>query len=84
MAGGWFFSVTRALDSNSGLDRLIAAGAAEAGEQPVYTVAASYERGLMDALEEFGFAPAGSYDVMVKMLAARVRQPFGAVAAIGG
>ena len=84
LAGGWFFSVTRALDSNSGLDRLIAAGAAEAGEQPVYTVAASYERGLMDALEEFGFASAGSYDVMVKMLAARVRQPVGAVAAIGG
>ena len=81
--GGRFFAVTCSRDARCGYERLIAAGVGEAGDRATYTVVPSYSPGLAAALEQAGFEPAGTFDVMVKMLAVQVERPVGAMVAAG-
>jgi hypothetical protein len=83
VSGDRFFSITCSQDARCGYERLIAAGVGEAGEKPAITVVRSYERGLAAALEDAGFEPHGTYDVMIKTLAVQVRKTVGAMAIAG-
>jgi hypothetical protein len=83
VAGGRFFAVTCSRDARCSYERLIAAGVGEAGEKAAYTIAPSYNPGLAAALEEVGFEPVNTFDVMVKMLAVQVERPVAAMVAAG-
>lgn len=83
VSGNRFFDITCSNDAKCSYTSLIATGVGEVGEKSAFTMARSYESGLVTALEDSGFEAQGVFDVMVKTLAVRVRERVGAIAIAG-
>ncbi|MEX0761151.1 MAG: hypothetical protein WD208_08160 [Dehalococcoidia bacterium] len=82
-SAGRYFDVMCSRDAADDLQSLVAAALSEAGDGPAVTMVAAHNRALAALLEDIGFVPVRSYEVMVRMLAVRVAETRGAVAAIG-
>ena len=82
-AGGRFFSVMCSRNAPCGYEQLVAAGASDGGDNPVFTAVPAYNDSFGMVLESLGFTQTGTYDVLVKTLAVRVSRPVGAVMAAG-